>query len=95
MTPIGPSDEMPIVDGETTKSPKNSRKLISVIALFNGYKKRVVLRNDPSIKQYQYTMRFLKEKCMNKFKERGLTEPFAIRLNKFQCSFCFGFFGAY
>eukprot|EP01084_Bolivina_argentea_P219634 372464_1 len=81
MTPIAPSDEQPIVEGKTPKLPKNYRKLISIITLFNGYKKRVVLRNNPTIKQYQYTMRFLKQKCINKFKDRGLKEPFALKLN--------------
>eukprot|EP01084_Bolivina_argentea_P024057 44895_1 len=74
-------DDKYVIKGEIVVQPMKARRQMSIITIFEGQKKRIVLKNRPERNQYEYTIDYLKEICIRKFRSRSLQEPFIIRID--------------
>ena len=76
-------------------------KQISIIAGYDGKKKKILLRNNEKKMLYEYTMDALRQQLIKKFKSKKLTEPFNVHTDQGQAiltdqhiaSYLFGFEG--
>ena len=61
------------------KAKKKSR--ITIVVVFRGEKRRIILKSKPKKNVYEYTIDKLRETVRKKFKKRGLSGLFTIKLD--------------